>query len=687
MKNKTNDPNFVLKPQKHSLVFRQIHLDFHTSGEISDVGVLFNKKQFQEALQQGEVDSITLFSKCHHGFSYHPTKIGTMHPGLRRNLLAEQIEACREIKVRCPIYLSAGLDELMAEIHPDWVVKQKNGKTFDPLEAGRFHALRWNCSYLDYLCDQIEEVNQLWPDNDGIFLDIIGPRLDYSPASLREMRASGLDPARDEDVLRHAMVVLEHYFARTTASCLVGNPARPVFHNGGNIPIGAREAISWNSHLELESLPTGGWGWDHFPLTARYAQTTGFDFLGMTGKFHTTWGEFGGYKRAASLRYECGTMLAMGAKCSIGDQLHPSGEMNKDTYRLIGQAYSEVKAKEPWCRKAYPFARIAIVSSENEQGPIRSHWEKNASDEGASRMLLEIQQPFVVLDDESPWDDFEAVILPDGLQLHSHRVERLQAYLDKGGKVLGAGSSLLLADRSGFAANLPFRLHGLSAFSVDYLQPEKSLPEIDIRSPLVIHGGAWNATHEHGAEILASRLDPYLERGVEAFFGHQHAPDSHLSPYAGILACENAVWFAHDLFKRYRIYGQPLYRDYFQAALTRLFHGELPVTCTLPSMGRTALFHQPETRRFILHALFAAPTTRGAQPLDHMPHLYIPQIEIIEELIPLYRVRFSIKLLSRIQSVRTVPDGRELSFSQTGNRVEFEVPEILGHQMVEFVEV
>ena len=73
--------------------------------------------------------------------------------------------------------------------------------------------------------------------------------------------------------------------------------------------------------------------------------------------------------------------------------------------------------------------------------------------------------------------------------------------------------------------------------------------------------------------------------------------------------------------------------------------------------------------------------------MDHMPHLYIPQLEIIEELIPLYRVRFSIKLLSRIQSVRTVPDGRELSFSQTGNRVEFEVPEILGHQMVEFVEV
>jgi hypothetical protein len=44
----------------------------------------------------------------------------------------------------------------------------------------------------------------------------------------------------------------------------------------------------------------------------------------MTGKFHTTWGEFGGFKRPNALRYECAAMLAFGSKCSIGDQLHPA---------------------------------------------------------------------------------------------------------------------------------------------------------------------------------------------------------------------------------------------------------------------------------------------------------------------------------------------------------------------------
>ena len=51
---------------------RQIHLDFHTNGTLP-VGNNFSKEQFRAALKAGHVNSITLFSKCHHGYSYHPT--------------------------------------------------------------------------------------------------------------------------------------------------------------------------------------------------------------------------------------------------------------------------------------------------------------------------------------------------------------------------------------------------------------------------------------------------------------------------------------------------------------------------------------------------------------------------------------------------------------------------------------
>src|SRR5690242_3115984 len=58
-----------------SLRFRQVHLDFHTSPLIPDVGRDFDAEAFADSVQAGHIDSITCFAKCHHGMSYYPTKV------------------------------------------------------------------------------------------------------------------------------------------------------------------------------------------------------------------------------------------------------------------------------------------------------------------------------------------------------------------------------------------------------------------------------------------------------------------------------------------------------------------------------------------------------------------------------------------------------------------------------------
>jgi hypothetical protein len=86
---------------------RQIHLDFHTSEHIPDIGASFSKKQFQEALQTAHVNLINIFAKGHHSWSYYPTKVGMVHPNLDFDFLGAQIEACHEIGVECPIYFTS----------------------------------------------------------------------------------------------------------------------------------------------------------------------------------------------------------------------------------------------------------------------------------------------------------------------------------------------------------------------------------------------------------------------------------------------------------------------------------------------------------------------------------------------------------------------------------------------------
>jgi hypothetical protein len=87
--------------------FRQIHLDFHTSGLIPDIGSKFDPDAFGKAFRDAHVDSVTVFSKCHHGYSYHPTAVGKIHPGLEFDLLRAEIDALHKFGINSPIYLTA----------------------------------------------------------------------------------------------------------------------------------------------------------------------------------------------------------------------------------------------------------------------------------------------------------------------------------------------------------------------------------------------------------------------------------------------------------------------------------------------------------------------------------------------------------------------------------------------------
>jgi hypothetical protein len=67
------------------------------------------------------------FSKCHHGWSYHPTTVGKIHPHLSFDLLRKQYDATKEAGINAPVYLSAGLDNFASNDHPEWIELNKDG--------------------------------------------------------------------------------------------------------------------------------------------------------------------------------------------------------------------------------------------------------------------------------------------------------------------------------------------------------------------------------------------------------------------------------------------------------------------------------------------------------------------------------------------------------------------------------
>lgn len=648
--------------------YRQVHLDFHTSPAIPSVGERFSKENFAAALKLGHVNSITLFSKCHHGYAYHPSEANEMHPGLKFDLLGAELEVCRELGVNAPVYISAGLDEKEAVRHPEWLNVPSPGAGPDFVNGAYYKLFCYNTPYLDKLIAQIEEVMQRYNPT-GIFLDISNVRTCYCTHCLRSMREKGLDPHKPEDVRKHGEMVYAEYCRRVEEAVRKYNPDTAIFHNAGNIARGRRDIAYFDTHLELESLPTGGWGYDHFPMSAAYVRNLGMEFLGMTGKFHTTWGEFGGFKHPNALRYEAALSLALGAKCSIGDQLHPSGEMNLSTYALIGKAYSEVEEKEEWCRDAEAVTDIAVLSTE----AVRQVSERdNKADIGACRMLLEGKYLFDLIDLETPFENYKVLVLPDNIRPDDELTERLNKYLAEGGRIIATGTSGLDDEGKAFRIDLGAAYNGKSEYRPTYMVPGENTEMVNGVTSYVMYTDAQEITPAPGSEVFAYRANPYFNRTPEHFCSHQHTPDVPGDRSPAAVYTSNTAYIGWNVFTDYATKGSLCLKELVLNAVRRMLGDDASASVTgLPDRGIFTLMSQPDKNRKIAHLLFAHTCLRG----EHT--------EVIEDIVPLYDLTLSVKSERRPESVRLVPSGDRLEYTYEDGTVKVRIPKLELHAMVE----
>jgi len=669
------------------LRFRQVHLDFHTSPKIDGIGAEFDKQEWQDTLRAAHVDSITCFSCCHHGWSYHPTKIGKMHPGLKFNLLRAQMDACKEINVNVPVYLTAGINNMVAYEHPEWreinVRGELAGWSSSPLQAG-FHKLCFNTPYLDYLCNLIGEAAELFPEADGIFLDIIFQGQCCCRWCLEGMLKDGLDPEKEADRLIYSRKVLMNYYRRTTAAARRHNPKMRIFHNSGNVAMGNTEILQYFSHLELESLPTGGWGYDHYPMSAAYSRNLPLDFLGMTGKFHTTWGEFGGFKHPNALRYECAAMIANGSKCSVGDQLHPCGKLDPSTYGIIGAAYREVEAKEPWCDDVTSAAQIAVYSCAAANGKDGGAESESAADVGASRLLLEAHLPFDFVDARMDLSKYKVLVLPDAVRITPELEVRLQGFLQAGGKLVLSGESGLRSEGDGFALGINCEHDGVNPVAPDYIQAASAFAPDFVTTPFVMYAPSQRIKVKSG-QSLGQVFDAYFARSYQHFCSHQHTPyQTAASGYDAGVLLDRILYFAHPVFSLYRGYGAVAVKEYVVKAIRQLLGNDSQVETSLPSQGRVTLMRQSAQQRYVLHLLYANTVLRGGRGIPLPGGAKSPEypLEIIEELNPLAAVEFSVAVPEKIKQVTLEPQGQMLPFTVDAGRVKAKVDRLLCHQMV-----
>ncbi len=590
------------------LSYRQIHLDFHTSEHIEHIGKDFDGERFAKRLKKANVDSITCFARCHHGNLYYPSKHQPerIHPHLdNKNLLIEQIDACHAQNIKAPIYTTVQWDAYIAREYPQWLAVDGEGNHINSQNVAEphfYYTICLNSGYRKYFKDHLQDIiDSVGIERiDGFFMDILFKTDCNCPVCQEKMAEKNMDSTQKENRIEYSLLMLNEFKTEITAFIQERVPGVGIFYNSSHIGPAIKNNLDAYTHLELESLPSGGWGYMHFPTTVRYARHLDKEILGMTGKFHTYWGDFHSVKNQAALEYECFQMLAMNAGCSVGDQLHPLGELSEAGYSLIEHVYGQVAKKEPYCFGAKAITEIGVLTPEEFYTSKDHDLGLPPSLMGTVRILQELSLQFDIIDSEMDFSKYKLLILPDHIQYSTYLNERLENYIRQGGKVLGSYQSNL--DLSGQKDNVfGVRYHGESPYDRDFILPNEVVASELFPEPYVMYekGAAVEADK---AQILMSSVKPYFNREGDTYCSHQHAPSSGQEGTPAVTRLDNAIYISHPIFTIYNDYC-PKWCKIVVRDLIHALIGSGVVSHNGPSTLLTTLNHQEEHNRDVLHLL------------------------------------------------------------------------------------
>ncbi len=647
---------------------RQIHLDFHTSPLVPGVGEEFDAAAFARTMKGAHVQSVTVFAKCHHGHLYYATRHPARHPALRSglDLTGSQVRALHRAGIRAPIYISVLFDEFAAAAHPEWVARTPEGGVVGggPLEAS-WRVMDMASPYQDYLAEQTAEVLRRFSPVDGIFFDICFDVEGCGGFAMKAMIAAGMDPERPEDRRDFAARLSRSYMARYSAMVKAASPDATVYFNSR--PLGRLAGdLPYMTHVEIEALPTGGWGYMYFPRNVRFARTFGAQCMGMTARFHKSWADFGGLKPAAALTYEVSQMLAHGAVCSIGDQLHPRGRLDPAAYQLIGAAYAHAEACEPWTRGASPVTQIGLFMA--GAAAARYMDEPGGTNDGAVRMLSQLKHQFDVISPGSRLDRYELLILPDSISVDRELAARLSRYLSAGGALLLSGKSGLGVDLAPVLKEAGTTAHGMSPFETTYIRIAREIGRGIAATDHVMYERTMRLKAERGGQVLARIVEPYFDRSWRHFSSHRQTPPRPSpSPWAAVVRKGSVITIASPIFRAYGQHASLPYRQLVENCIDLLLPQRL-VRVEAPSSAEVTVTRQKA--RTIIHILYF-PAERRAEGLD-----------IAEDIVPLHAVHVSLLAPRVPRRITCAPSGAHVPFTWDGGRVRMVVPSVEGHQMV-----
>lgn len=428
----------------------KLHPDFHIPNDVV-VGKGFDGVAYAKSLSTMGVDAVAFFAKCHYGHAYYDTKIGTRHPGLQMDMLAEVIRGCKQFDLGVIAYFSVFLDTAAIEKHPEWELQATDRKVDAGFDSGNYRPVCVNSPYLEELfIPQTVEMMQNY-DVDEILLDTM---TGFKPCFCENCRASFGKPIPHSEEEPHWLEYVawyrssyDRFFARTAEAIHETDPNMVVAFNW---EWGVRRPTDPPAHIgriTADLIPTG--------LVAsevtHYSAGTGYPHDYMCGRFLDGLGDWNN-NTVESITYTAAATIANGASFYIIDRQLPNGDLEQRAYEMMEHVFGFVQARREVVEDTAPVPEIALLHSYNHQMGDRLQFfpqpglrqERMAPFEGASRMFFHNARHYTAISTQTlarELDRYRMLIVPETEFMEDETVERMDRFVRDGGKLLVTQSS------------------------------------------------------------------------------------------------------------------------------------------------------------------------------------------------------------------------------------------------------
>lgn len=626
---------------------RAIHFDFHTLPGIGDIASEWDAEKFARTLKNANVEFINATAQCNVGYSYYPTKWGAVYPGLKTDMFGELVKACHREGIKVIGYVSTGLNHEACIKHPQWCRMLKDGRTvYTELSEYYYRVPCYNTGYGEHMLKIYEEVLKLGAD--GLFLDNVVLRRCYCPDCVQKMKEQGIDIENEKEVEEFADKSLIEFTQKV----------RDMVPSDKYLYVNGYGDTRIRTHREIECLPTGGWGYDIFPVNVSYSRNIYDQVLYMTGRFRNSWGDFGGYRNRESLENDFYDALLYNTQVSVGDHLHPRGMLDEELYNTIGDIYGKLKKYEKWTDDAKYLKEVGIVTNFDV---AQVYYTTRESYDGATRMLAELKYNFDILSVDMDFEPYKVLILPDQVQMTPKLKAKLEKFLENKEKAVFSSGRSLLDENNNYVSGKHWdfvEFVALDETKTSYYQFNDSDRYISTYNTGILMKTPSENT-------IAKYVEPYFDYHWDGTYKYSYTPPKKAAEYTAV--AESGRWrhVSFRLFNSYYNFGYKEHRELLADFLSKFIEKPLIDASNLPHTSRASLTGTDDYK--LLHIKVTYPEITG-------------KTTSIEEhnVLPAGR---KIKVLGVYENVCLLPDENKIECSNDGIYTEITLPEIIGYEM------